>query len=78
MANTYLNINNKKAIRHFLNKGYILTVGYKEYQWGDYCNPDNNNLYRIVVWVNWPGSGKSFHRYLVQNGLTIEKWKEKK
>lgn len=69
MKNTYIKANNKKAYNFLVSKGFTLTKGVKGYF---AYNGFNDILVAScdVYWVNWGGSGGSFHRYLVDNGLT--------
>jgi hypothetical protein len=67
--NTYIKAENKKAYNFLINNGFTLTKGVKDYY---IYNGFGNILVAstAVYWVNWGGSGSSFHRYLVDNGLT--------
>jgi hypothetical protein len=69
IRNTYIKVENKKAYNFLINNGFTLTKGVKDYY---IYNGFENILVAStnVYWVNWGGSGSSFHRYLVDNGLT--------
>jgi len=67
--NTYIKATNKKAHDFLVSKGFTLTKGVKDYY--AYDGFDNLRCAAMdVYWVDWNGSGNSFHRYLVANGLT--------
>lgn len=66
--NKYIKRDNKKAVDFLTAKGYTLTPGVKTYysfNGGDNIPVADTDVY----WVNYPGSGKVFHKFLVNNGL---------
>lgn len=69
IGNTYIKTNNKKAYDFLIGNGFTLTKGVKSYY--AYNGFDDILVASVdVYWVNWGGSGSSFHKYLVDNGLT--------
>lgn len=70
IRNTYIKADNKKAYNFLIDNGFTLKKGVKNY--GIYNGFDTLIVASVdVYWVNWGGSGKSFHKYLVDNGITI-------
>lgn len=69
IRNTYIKAHNKKAYNFLISNGFTLIKGVKDY----YAYNGHDNILVAstdVYWVKWNGSGKSFHKYLVDNGLT--------